>query len=416
MADLTYCETLAQLAHNPQDHVAWESLWQLVQNRWFSAAYSIMRSADRADDAIQNAMLYIRDHAGDFTAPSTGNAEAACQAWLMRIVCNSALQLKRSDGRHDLRNQDHGAGMHQAQHLDPAESVAHSDLLQVIQQQQNNLSDAHQSCLALFYAADLDYEETAAAMSCTVNNARVRVHRALKALRTLLTRAGISCSVWSISNALSAQEIPLHLSTIEASHFTQLPAESSAVGVLDASLPTGGLSIMAQLTISTAIAASLTLGAFGFNHMFAEESKPAPKQIEHKENKSIASGKHWVQSMLNADIDNLLQHSQTPFILDAKNNLHTEDELRSVFEKIMKGKGHNFPDVSITKATALSSLTREEVEAFINKRSKNTINLPARTEMAEITVSKQGKAGPVQDTILVFIDPETNKCFGFTDF
>ena len=415
MAEPTYCEILAKLAREPQDQRSWESLWHLVQVRWFSSAYAIVRSTDRADDAIQNAMLYIRDHAGDFTAPSSGNAEAACQAWLMRIVCNSALQLKRSDSRHEKRNVDHGGAMHQSEQEDPAEAITQSDLLQVIRQYESQLSDAHQSSLALFYAADLSYEECAATMSCTVNNARVRVHRALKALRKLLTRAGISCSVWSISNALSAQQIPLHLSTIEATSYAQLPSESSAIGALDASLPTGGLSLMAKLSISAAIAASLTFGPFGLNQIYAEDRIPAPKQVEQKKDKSIQTAKQWMQAWIDCDIDTLIKNSQIPFRWDATFYVDSEDELRECFELVEKRSGQSWGNFKIANESTLTSISRAEVEQLIGKRSKNTVSIPARTNIVEITLSKQGDTNANNKRILVFIDPNTNKCLGATD-
>ena len=415
---MSYLDAIKNIAADPQDQAAWHSLWESSHAHWFGITYSILGSADKADDAIQNAMLHVRDHASDFTV-SGDFAEAQCRAWLNRIVTNSALQLKRSDGRFQNRNQDHGAGMHQQQQADPADTFAQADLLQHIRQQQSHLSDAHQCSLALFYAADLDYEETAAAMSCTVNNARVRVHRALKALRSLLTRAGVSCSVWSVSNALSAQEIPLHLSTIEATVFAQLPAESSAAGILDASLPTGGLSIMAKLSISATIAASLTLGAFGFNQMFAEESKPAPKQIEkvekQKVNGQVIACKNFIKELfVEQKVDKLPSICQVPFI-EHKTTYSTSEELvksqQKTIDEYFEEEAVMLKQLTFKKVEVASAQTQEKLKAHFEKHN---LKLPANSVAIEVRLflAAVGEEWP----IIIMVDKKTNKVNGlFTE-
>ena len=402
-------QDLAADAHNEQ---AWQVLWELEQERCFGIAYSILRSADRADDAIQNALLYVREHAADFDAARTQNPEAACRAWLHRIVTNSALQLIRSDQRHGQRNQTHGGNMHQQHNADPADTIAQHDLLQAIQDHQTQLSDAHQSSLALFFGAGLSYDETATAMECTVNNARVRVHRALKALRHVLSKAGISCSVWSISNALSAQEIPLHLSTIDVA---QLPSDLSAQGVLGTSLPTGGLSIMAKLTLTAALAGALSFGAFSFNTADGADSQPAPQQRELSK-KHVQAGKQWVAALLNMNAPNVLSASQTPFILDGKKELQTETELKTVVESIIEKKGEGFARYVVSDAAIASAETTTRLTTFIEKRSKGMFSVPKHTVFVEVTLGSSTGEEIGDNKIIAFIDPKTSKCFGFTDY
>ena len=56
---MSYLDAIQNIAQDPQDQAAWHSLWKSSHAHWFGISYSILGSADQADDAIQNAMLLI---------------------------------------------------------------------------------------------------------------------------------------------------------------------------------------------------------------------------------------------------------------------------------------------------------------------------------------------------------------------
>lgn len=173
---------------------------------------------------------------------------------------------------------------------------------------------------------------------------------------------------------------------------------------------------MAKLSISAAIAASLTFGAFGFNQMYGEDSKPAPKQVEQNDNRSIQTGKQWTQALLDLDINGIIKNTQAPFLLDAKDSLDDLDKVRAIYEQIIEKKGGNFANIQITKAAECSAERSQKVLALITKRGKGLLSVPARTKFIEVTLGTKDGSKMGDNSIIVFIDPKTNKCLGFTDF
>ena len=63
-------ETLAVIAGDADNDSGWQCLFEQEHARCFGIAYSILQSHDLADDAVQNALLYLRDHAGAEKSPA----------------------------------------------------------------------------------------------------------------------------------------------------------------------------------------------------------------------------------------------------------------------------------------------------------------------------------------------------------
>ncbi len=251
------------LADDPMNEEAWILFWEQERASCFGIAFSILRSVVCADDALQNAFMYIKDHAGDFNPSLARNPDAACRGWVHRIIVNSALSLQRSEQRLARRNQDHGNDMHQQQCVDPLTQIEQHDLIEAINTQVEQLPSSQRTVLAVYFGAEMDYKTVASALECTVNNARVRVHRALKSLSKKLLRAGIHCSVLGITNALIAEEIPIHQSSIDV---TDIINSSVLPSSLDLSLlqkePLGMTKIFLTVLIPFLILLSGALGYY----------------------------------------------------------------------------------------------------------------------------------------------------------
>jgi RNA polymerase sigma-70 factor (ECF subfamily) len=130
-----------------------------------------VRLVDRsnADDLVQETFLRVLRFAHKF------ERRAAFKTWLFRIACNvcathHAKEMRRAEPMLDREYED-------------SPSDARRDLLEGALQR---LSPTLREALVLSRWHDLPYREIAQALQCTESAARVRVHRALTELRTIV--------------------------------------------------------------------------------------------------------------------------------------------------------------------------------------------------------------------------------------
>lgn len=347
-------QVLARIAADPNDEAAWVDVLDLFQERWLRSAYAILGSPDLADDALQNALLCLRDHAADFQAPRQKAAAAAC-AWMQRIVTNSALQLLRSRVRQHKRDREqktviHNGGFDQKA-ADPVDILQDQDLLERIQHYQALLPERHQVSLSLYYAAELNYEETAAALQCSVNSARVRVHRALKALRALLLRSGITCTLWSLSNLLQSMPYPTAMqSQISFAHIHQAQAIADA-GILQAALPGPIMSVAMKTMVASCLIAGVLIGGFAVVHMSDEADAQTIGDPSLVEEKPVDHAEHlqtvlkWSQLFWQKDAEALQGYVGFPFWANGQKPLQTVDAMRGHLDAVWSGPQIQFLDV-----------------------------------------------------------------------
>lgn len=162
-----------------QRELAWDRLvsshgpdvWRLISSR--------SRDAHEAEDAYQEFWLRLPAAATGFV-PDGSDPERAARAWLMRVAYTTAidhLRRRRAATRRDVRS-DCEAEAPMDEPEDP-----HGGMLERVREAMESLPEAQRRPLVLHLVAGLSYEELAADLSCTVNNARVKVHRALQRLR-----------------------------------------------------------------------------------------------------------------------------------------------------------------------------------------------------------------------------------------
>lgn len=198
----------------PEAATAWATLverhgpdlWRLIASR--------SRDTHEAEDAYQEFWLGLPRAATGFR-PLVGNgsgdeAERSARAWLMRVAYTSAIDhgrrrrsiqasaiapaVSRSADMdtHDPRTSGSGPLGHEL--IDPTlptrpdtEELADRSLLMArVQSAIGTLPETYRRPLLLHLVAGLSYDDLAADLRCTVNHARVKVHRGLKRLRDLL--------------------------------------------------------------------------------------------------------------------------------------------------------------------------------------------------------------------------------------
>lgn len=180
---LTTADLITRLAR-PGAEAAWSELaerhgqdvWRLIASR--------LGDAHAVEDAYQEFWLGLPAAARRFT-PLAGDTERKARAWLMHIAYTTAI------AQH--RQRRHGAELSEdavTTAEDAMDDAPDQELVARVRQAVERLPETHRQPLLLHTVGGLSYEDLAAELRCTVNNARVKVHRAIAALRTLVGPEG----------------------------------------------------------------------------------------------------------------------------------------------------------------------------------------------------------------------------------
>jgi RNA polymerase sigma-70 factor, ECF subfamily len=187
-SELDESDLLARLRAG--DEVAFESLVRTYGGRMLSAARRILAREEDAQEAVQEAFLSA------FRALDSFEGQSRIGTWLHRIAINAALmKLRRIERRPERPVEDllpaWGEDGRFARLPEPWEDSADSPVLQdeareVVRAKIAELPDPYRIALTLRDIEGLSNEELAGTLGVSVNAAKIRVHRARQALRTLL--------------------------------------------------------------------------------------------------------------------------------------------------------------------------------------------------------------------------------------
>jgi RNA polymerase sigma-70 factor (ECF subfamily) len=158
-----------------------------------ATAQRLLRNEDDARDAVQDAFLSA------FKALPGFAGDSLLSTWLHRITVNAALMKLRKKGRtpeqpiDDLLPQfderGHWATGDQPWEVPGEEAMTRRETRALVRACIDELPESYRTALMLRDIEDLDNDEVAAALGISANAAKIRVHRARQALRTLLARS-----------------------------------------------------------------------------------------------------------------------------------------------------------------------------------------------------------------------------------
>ncbi len=166
--------------------------------RMLATARRILSNDDDAADAVQDAFLSA------FRALERFDARARFSTWLHRITINACLMKLRSRKRRheqpidDLlptflpdghQTRDTPAWPSLSSSVEDAPSAFAPDLAEIIRLRINELPESYRIMLLLRDVEQLSTDEAAAAVEVSPAAAKVRLHRARQALRTLVERS-----------------------------------------------------------------------------------------------------------------------------------------------------------------------------------------------------------------------------------
>ena len=158
------------------DHEAFGVLVHGVIARLYASARLILHDADRADDAVQDALVEAWRDIRGLRDPDR------LDAWLHRLLVRSCYRVAKRERRRTIveipLSFDHDA---------PApDGLASYAVRDQLERAFARLPHDHRAVLVLAYYADLSIEDVAIALGIPVGTTKSRLHRATNALRAAL--------------------------------------------------------------------------------------------------------------------------------------------------------------------------------------------------------------------------------------
>ena len=172
------------------DEAAFDVLVERHQGRAYRLAWSLLRNAEDARDVSQEAFLRLYRTAGSF------RGDARFSTWFYRILVNLCLDHRRrsrwwprllmrpdDSGSPDtlLERQPSPAG-------DPTASLGREQTMTALWAAVDRLSPHQRAAILLHVQEELPTSQIAEILKCSEATVRVHLHRAVTALRKLVTR------------------------------------------------------------------------------------------------------------------------------------------------------------------------------------------------------------------------------------
>jgi len=159
------------------DHEAFSELASASFGRLFGAAKLILRDQDRAQDAVQEALVLAWKHVRAIRDPE------AWDAWLYRLTVRACYQLARSAKRRDVTEL----------HVEPDREPASHDFTGPLVERDRlgrelgRLPVEQRAVMVLHFYLDLPLTDAAGILDIPVGTAKSRLHRGLEALRDAMS-------------------------------------------------------------------------------------------------------------------------------------------------------------------------------------------------------------------------------------
>jgi RNA polymerase sigma-70 factor (ECF subfamily) len=167
------------------DQRAFEALVRQSADRLFAIAYRILRDHDRAEDALQHALVTIWDELPRLRDPDR------FEAWSYRLIVRASIAQARRERRGgpvvQLLPDDEVAGTTASRTSDEIDAVADRDQ---VQRGFRRLKPDQRAILVLQHYVGLSLAEIADVLGIPIGTAASRLHYAAQALRAALDADG----------------------------------------------------------------------------------------------------------------------------------------------------------------------------------------------------------------------------------
>jgi RNA polymerase sigma-70 factor (ECF subfamily) len=162
------------------DTGAFEELVRRYQEAAFRAAYLVLRDADEAEDAAQEAMVKAYRALGRFRL----NAGRTFRPWLLKIVMNESLNRVKSRKRRTAVAERAARGQPVEWSID--ETVVNRERARLLREALDALKEQERVVIYLRYFLSLSEQELAEYLGCAQGTVKSRLHRSLAKLREVV--------------------------------------------------------------------------------------------------------------------------------------------------------------------------------------------------------------------------------------
>ena len=167
----------------------YEILMRRYNQRLYRVVISILRDPDETQDVMQEAYVRAYQHLSQF------EGRAAFSTWLTRIAVHEALARLRMRERNQQFCSDPNDGEISVSPgipaLDPEQTVSKAELNRMLEEAVLGLPEQYRTVLMLRDVEEMSTSETAAALSLSEENVKVRLHRGRAMVRRdLFARVG----------------------------------------------------------------------------------------------------------------------------------------------------------------------------------------------------------------------------------
>lgn len=162
------------------DTGAFEELVRRYQEAAFRAAYLVLRDADEAEDAAQEAMVKAYRAIGRFRL----EAGLTFRPWLLKIVMNESLNRVKSRKRQAAVAERAARGQPGEWSID--ETVVDRERARLLRGALGELKEQERTVIYLRYFLSLSEQELGEYLGCAQGTVKSRLHRALAKLREVV--------------------------------------------------------------------------------------------------------------------------------------------------------------------------------------------------------------------------------------
>jgi RNA polymerase sigma-70 factor (ECF subfamily) len=156
------------------DQEAFASLVDASVDRLYAVATMILRDSDRAQDAVQDALVSAWRDVRALRDPD------AWGPWLHRLTVWACYRVARKDRRRNLVELKVVPDLEPAHPFDVAAALADRDL---VERSMNDLTLDHRAVIVLRFYLDLSVDEVARILDIPPGTVKSRIHRGLAVLR-----------------------------------------------------------------------------------------------------------------------------------------------------------------------------------------------------------------------------------------
>lgn len=170
------------------DRNAYGDLVERYQKRVYSVAYGILRNRADAWDIAQEAFVKAYRNLGRFEGEST------FFTWIYRITYNLSIDHIRASGRREAVSTEETGVLEKALESEgkstysdnPSQASDRTELMRILHQAMNQLSEKHRAIIVLREVEGLSYEEIADVLGVAKGTVMSRLFHARKNLQALL--------------------------------------------------------------------------------------------------------------------------------------------------------------------------------------------------------------------------------------